>query len=249
MNLPTGPPPTRTQIPNTCAQTQLRSDPEELAKPAEPCPSPHSLPRQQANSNADDPTSKKRTQPCHPTCCNPSTPHSSLLHQSPPGHDSQQSSTPTSPPNHPANVSNPSLPVHERETSTSQVTRTGRPTAPDRAHPPAIPVQAQDILHPLNRSPAPRQGPEQQKEALEEGHHSPPKTGHPANPTPKPRRCPCMPVTHTPARHTLPHQAGTKQAGRLSPPPKQSHIPINATDCLAKPRPRHTNSEQCRQRK
>ncbi|KAK5603687.1 hypothetical protein CRENBAI_002427 [Crenichthys baileyi] len=52
-----------------------------------------------------------------------------------------------------------------------------------------------------NRSPAPGQGPEPQKEALEEGHHSTPRTGHPAKPTPEPRRCPSMTATHTPARH------------------------------------------------
>ncbi|KAK5613476.1 hypothetical protein CRENBAI_021262 [Crenichthys baileyi] len=43
---------------------------------------------------------------------------------------------------------------------------------------------------------------------ITEGHHSTPKTGHPANITPKPRMRPSTPATHTPAWHTPPHQAG-----------------------------------------
>ncbi|MEQ2183550.1 hypothetical protein GOODEAATRI_033765 [Goodea atripinnis] len=65
----------------------------------------------------------------------------------------------------------------------------------------AAPVRAQDRLcRPThltaNHSPEPGQGQEPQKEALEEGHHSTPRTRHPANPTPKPRRSPRMPATH-----------------------------------------------------
>ncbi|KAK5623397.1 hypothetical protein CRENBAI_014843 [Crenichthys baileyi] len=52
--------------------------------------------------------------------------------------------------------------------------------------------------HPTaNRNPAPGQGPEPQKEALDEVHHSMPSTGHLANSTPEPWRCPSMPATHT----------------------------------------------------
>ncbi|MEQ2296167.1 hypothetical protein AMECASPLE_022197 [Ameca splendens] len=50
-----------------------------------------------------------------------------------PGHDSQQSSTPPSTPNHPASASSPSPPLHERETCTSWVTGPGRPTGPGLA--------------------------------------------------------------------------------------------------------------------
>ncbi|MEQ2285991.1 hypothetical protein AMECASPLE_037623 [Ameca splendens] len=65
----------------------------------------------------------------------------------------------------------------------------------------AAPVRTQDMLHrpthlTANRSLAPSQGQEPQKEALEEGLHSTPRTGHPANPTPKPRRSPRMPAKH-----------------------------------------------------
>ncbi|MEQ2230353.1 hypothetical protein ILYODFUR_028422, partial [Ilyodon furcidens] len=60
------------------------------------------------------------------------------------------------------------------------------------------------------------------KEALEEGHHSTPRTRQPTNPTPKPRRTPRKPATHPPARHTPPHQASWP-----SPLPKRSHISIN----------------------
>ncbi|KAK5610704.1 hypothetical protein CRENBAI_001166, partial [Crenichthys baileyi] len=80
-----------------------------------------------------------------------------------------------------------------------------------------------------NRSSASSQGPEPQKEPLEEGHHSTPRTGHPANPTPKPRRYPRMPDTHPPARYTPPYQAA-----RPAPPPKRSHISINNAHCPAK---------------
>ncbi|MEQ2192619.1 hypothetical protein XENOCAPTIV_014497 [Xenoophorus captivus] len=100
--------------------------------------------------------------------------------------------------------------------------------------PPAAPVQTQDMLHcpthpTANRSPAPGQGEEPQKEALEEGHHSTPRTGHPANPTPKPRRCPRMLATHPPVRHTSPHQTGWP-----APRPKRSHISINTAHRPAK---------------
>ncbi|MED6243407.1 hypothetical protein ATANTOWER_019700 [Ataeniobius toweri] len=64
-----------------------------------------------------------------------------------------------------------------------------------------------------------------------------PKTGHPANPTPKPQRCPkhsghsqsCTAYPVAPSRH---------QAGRpTSPSPKQSHKSINAAECPAKAPP------------
>ncbi|KAK5602925.1 hypothetical protein CRENBAI_019536 [Crenichthys baileyi] len=42
-----------------------------------------------------------------------------------------------------------------------------------------------------NRNPVPSQGQKPQKEALEEGHHSTPRTGHPANPTSKSWRHTC----------------------------------------------------------
>ncbi|MEQ2249727.1 hypothetical protein ILYODFUR_032227 [Ilyodon furcidens] len=118
-------------------------------------------------------------------------------------------------------------PQPERETCTSQVTGLGRPTSTAKHNTPAAPVQAQDMLHrpthpTTSRRLAPGQGPEPQKEALEKGHHSTPRTGQPANPTSKPRRCPRMPDTHPPARYTTLHQAG-----RPAPPPKRSHISIN----------------------
>ncbi|MED6234398.1 hypothetical protein ATANTOWER_028704 [Ataeniobius toweri] len=88
--------------------------------------------------------------------------------------------------------------------------------------------------HPtVNRSPAPGQGQEPQKDTLEEGHHSTPGTGHPANPTPKPRRSPRMPATHPPARHT-PRQTPLHQASWPAPPRNRSHISINTTHRLAK---------------
>ncbi|MEQ2283258.1 hypothetical protein AMECASPLE_009358 [Ameca splendens] len=80
-----------------------------------------------------------------------------------------------------------------------------------------------------NRSPALGQGQEPQKEALEEGQHSTPRTGHPANRTPKPWRSPRMPDTHPPARHTPPHQASWP-----APPSKRSHISITTAHRLAK---------------
>ncbi|MED6241068.1 Serine/threonine-protein kinase 38-like [Ataeniobius toweri] len=80
-----------------------------------------------------------------------------------------------------------------------------------------------------NLSPMPGQRQEPQKEALEEGHHSTPRTRHPANPTPKPRRSPRMPATHPPARHTPPHQASWP-----APPSKRSHISINTAHPPAK---------------
>ncbi|MEQ2204150.1 hypothetical protein XENOCAPTIV_008693 [Xenoophorus captivus] len=80
-----------------------------------------------------------------------------------------------------------------------------------------------------NRSPAPSQGQEPQKEALEEGHHSTPRTGHPANPTLKPQRSPRIPATHPPARHTPPHQANWP-----APPSKRNNISINTVHHTAK---------------
>ncbi|KAK5616999.1 hypothetical protein CRENBAI_005476 [Crenichthys baileyi] len=147
-----------------------------------------------------------------------------------PGHVSQYSSTPPSPPNHLANGSSPSLPVHERETCASRVIGPGRPSAPGQAQPASRPnagTRHAPLPHPPHRSPVPRQGPEPQKEASEEGHHRMQKTGHPANPTPQPRRCPSMTATHTPAWHTLPHQAGrpASQPLRQSEATSQSTLP------------------------
>ncbi|MEQ2305052.1 hypothetical protein AMECASPLE_033588 [Ameca splendens] len=148
-----------------------------------------------------------------PTRCSLSMPPSSPPPRCPPGHDSQQSSTTLtltpnpSLPNHLASASSPSPSVHERETCTSQPLQA-------KHNPPAEPVQAQDMLHrptypTTNRSPVPGQGIEPHKEALEEGHHSTPRTRHPTIPTPKPkpRRCPSMPTTHTPTRYTPLYQA------------------------------------------
>ncbi|MED6237151.1 hypothetical protein ATANTOWER_019806 [Ataeniobius toweri] len=110
------------------------------------------------------------------------------------------------------------------------------------------PLQAKHNPHGLqcpthltaNPSPAPGKGPEPQKEALEEGHHSTPRAGHPANSTPEPRRFPSMPITHTPARHTPLHQVGrlaslsTKAKPhpnrRRTLPPHQSPLPPQLTD-------------------
>ncbi|KAK5598665.1 hypothetical protein CRENBAI_006341 [Crenichthys baileyi] len=85
---------------------------------------------------------------------------------------------PPRPPNHLARSPSPS--VCERETYTTRVTGPGRPTAPGQAHP---------ISHPsagTRHAPLPThltgQGQEPQKKALEEGHHSMPRTGHPPNP-------------------------------------------------------------------
>ncbi|MEQ2299828.1 hypothetical protein AMECASPLE_019011 [Ameca splendens] len=91
----------------------------------------------------------------------------------------------------------------------------------------AAPVRAQDMLHrpthlTANRSPAPGQGQEPQKEALEEGHHSTPRTGHH---TPKPRRSPRMPATHPPTRHTPPHQASWPA------PPSRPEGPLGKRVC------------------
>ncbi|MEQ2253735.1 hypothetical protein ILYODFUR_035454 [Ilyodon furcidens] len=76
--------------------------------------------RRSADSNAGDPTSKKRIQTPRPIGYSPSMPPSSPPPRSTPGHDSHQSSTPSS---------------HERETFTSQVTGPGRPTIPGQAQP------------------------------------------------------------------------------------------------------------------
>ncbi|MEQ2305464.1 hypothetical protein AMECASPLE_038172 [Ameca splendens] len=154
--------------------------------------------------------SKQRTQPPYSTCCSLPTPLSSQPPRSPPRHNSQQSNTPPSLPNHSASTSNLSPSVRERETCTSRVTGSAGQPLQAKHIPPAASMQAQDMLqrptHPTaNRSPAPGQGQEPQKEALEEDHHSTPRTGHPTNPTTKPRRCPRMPATHPPAWHPLPH--------------------------------------------
>ncbi|MEQ2243445.1 hypothetical protein ILYODFUR_007174, partial [Ilyodon furcidens] len=100
---------------------------------------------------------------------------------------------------------------------------------------PATPVQAQDMLHcpthpPANQGPVPGQG----SEPLEEGNHSTPRTRHPADPTPKPRKCPSMPPTHTPARYTLLHQAGqpASPSTKARPHPNQ-HRTLPSQDPLA----------------
>ncbi|MEQ2312318.1 hypothetical protein AMECASPLE_029688 [Ameca splendens] len=83
-----------------------------------------------------------------------------------------------------------------------------------------------------NHSPAPGQGQEPQKEALKEGHHSTPRTRHPANTTPKPWRSTRMPATHPPARHGTPHH--TTQTGQ---PLHQSEATSQSTLHTARPRP------------
>ncbi|KAK5605434.1 hypothetical protein CRENBAI_013631, partial [Crenichthys baileyi] len=103
--------------------------------------------------------------------------------------------------------------VLERETCTSRVSgQAGQPLQAKHI-PPAASVQAQDMLHcpthpTANHSPAPGQGQEPQKEALEESDHSELRTGHPANPTPKPLSCPRTPATHPPAQHTSRDRTG-----------------------------------------
>ncbi|MEQ2255546.1 hypothetical protein ILYODFUR_015025 [Ilyodon furcidens] len=84
-------------------------------------------------------------------------------------------------------------------------------------------------LDPTPPAPSPQRPPQPQKEALEEGHHSTPRTRHSANPTSKHRRCPRMPVTYPLVRHTSTHQAGWP-----APPPNQSHISINTAHRPAK---------------
>ncbi|XP_047217785.1 extensin-like [Girardinichthys multiradiatus] len=140
-----------------------------------------------ADPNTGNPTSKKRTQSLHPICCSTSSPTSSPLPRSCLGRNSQLSSTPPSPPNHPASASSPSpFPlVHERETCTSRVTGSGRSTAPG---------QAQSTSHTsagTRHAPLPH-----------------PPASQPHTPTPKPRICPKMPATHTPTRYTPLHEAG-----------------------------------------
>ncbi|MEQ2290985.1 hypothetical protein AMECASPLE_008723, partial [Ameca splendens] len=98
--------------------------------------------------------------------------------------------------------------------------------------------QTQDMLHrpthpTANHSPVvgARQGAEPQKEALEEGHHSLPRTGHHANPTPK------LPeVPQDAGQPTLPHgtPCSTKQAGH---PLHQSESTSQSTLHTARPRP------------
>ncbi|KAK5609286.1 hypothetical protein CRENBAI_012823 [Crenichthys baileyi] len=53
-----------------------------------------------------------------------------------------------------------------------------------------------------------------------------PRTGRPANPTPKPRKCPSMPATHTPTRYSPPHQAG-----RLASPSTKAK-PLSNQHCI-----------------
>ncbi|KAK5622497.1 hypothetical protein CRENBAI_002672 [Crenichthys baileyi] len=64
-------------------------------------------------------------------------------------HNSQQSSTPPSPPNHSATVSSPSPSVRERETCTSQVTGPGtaQPTAPSKLASPSIKAKSHLTQH------------------------------------------------------------------------------------------------------
>ncbi|KAK5609845.1 hypothetical protein CRENBAI_016576 [Crenichthys baileyi] len=128
-----------------------------------------------ADPNAGDPTSKKRTQSPHPTCCSPSTPPSSPLPRSCLGRNSQLSSIPPSPPNHPASASSPSPSpsplVHERETCTSRVTGSGRPTAPGQAQPTS------------RTSPGASQPHTQTLEMPQDAGHPPSHTVHPAAPS------------------------------------------------------------------
>ncbi|MEQ2289816.1 hypothetical protein AMECASPLE_037126 [Ameca splendens] len=77
-----------------------------------------------------------------------------------------------------------------------------------------------------NRSPAPSQGQEPQKEELEEGHRSTTRTGHPSNPTRAPG---CRPPT---LPHGTPHR--TKEAGQ---PLHQSEATSQSTLYTARPRP------------
>ncbi|KAK5622587.1 hypothetical protein CRENBAI_000975 [Crenichthys baileyi] len=146
----------------------------------------------------------------------------------PPPHPQQPHKHTTSPPpNHPASTSSPSPSVDERETCTRWVTGTSRPTAPGQAHPSRCPSSGTRHApqpHPPNRQPQPSARPGARPTEDSIGRRpSQPRTGHPANPTPKPRRCPS----------TLPHGTTrcTKKAGRPAPPPKESHIPINNTHC------------------
>ncbi|KAK5604209.1 hypothetical protein CRENBAI_021145 [Crenichthys baileyi] len=106
-----------------------------------------------------------------------------------------------------------------------------RPLLQAKHNLPATPVQAQDMLH---RPTQPTASPSiyHGSESQEEGHHGTPRTGHPINSTPKPRRYPSIPATHTPAQQNPPHQAG--QPGR---PLHQSEATSQTTPHTAWPRP------------
>ncbi|KAK5610423.1 hypothetical protein CRENBAI_004858 [Crenichthys baileyi] len=135
-----------------------------------------------------------------------------------PGHDSQKSSTPPSLPNHPANASSPSPPVHQRETCANQVTAPCRPTAPGQTKAPTP--------HPPDRQPQPGvQAGARATEGSIRGsppQHSTPSTGHPANLTTKPG----------------PHQARrpASPSTKAKPHPDQ-HCTLPGQDPLARARP------------
>ncbi|KAK5618925.1 hypothetical protein CRENBAI_007682 [Crenichthys baileyi] len=59
-------------------------------------------------------------------------------------------------------------------------------------------------------------------------HQSTPRTGHPINPTPKPRRYPSMTATHTAPRHNPPHQSLALVPSQSDP--ERAEIPVPGPD-------------------
>ncbi|KAK5602103.1 hypothetical protein CRENBAI_016740 [Crenichthys baileyi] len=95
----------------------------------------------------------------------------------------------------------------------------------------------QDMLHrpthpTANRSLVPGPGLESQKEASEEGQYSTPRTGHPANPTPKPWKCP-QHTSHPHPRMAYP-AAPSRPAGQLF---RQTEATSQSVPHTAWPRP------------
>ncbi|KAK5624011.1 hypothetical protein CRENBAI_021901 [Crenichthys baileyi] len=145
-----------------------------------------------------------------PTCYSFSTPPSSPPPRSPVGHNSQQSSTLPSPPNHPASASSPSPSVYERETCTSRVTRS---TAPGQAQPASHPSAG------TRHAPPPHPPDHQLQPGARPGARATEGSIGGRPPQHAMDRAPCQPHTQIlevpqdaghppPTRHTQPHQAG-----------------------------------------